>query len=98
MITLTQELSQLEVELLSCVINRPRPHGSHTNLHKSSRPFSNEFHAPVTTDLTPSGSVCDWCGQAAERQHTAIGGSWHNKTGAFCSPCGQRFLEKVVNS
>jgi hypothetical protein len=72
MITLTQKLSQLEVELLSCVINRPRPHGSHTNLHKSSRPFSNEFHAPVATNLAPPGSVCGWCGQIAERRLTPL--------------------------
>jgi hypothetical protein len=98
MITLEKELSQLEADLLSCVINRSRSHGSHTNRHKSSRPFSNEFQAPVSADLVPPDSVCDWCGQTAERQLTAIGGSFHNRTGAFCSPCGQLFLEKVVNS
>jgi hypothetical protein len=98
MITLTKEITQLEAELLSCVTNRPRPHGSHTNLHKSSRPFSNEFQAPFATDLTPAGSVCDWCGQTAERRLTALGGSWHDKTGVFCSPCGQLFQEKIVNS
>jgi hypothetical protein len=97
-ITLTKELSQLEVELLSCVINRPRLRGSHTNLRKSSRSFSDEFRASVTSDLVASGCVCDWCGQTAERRLTAIGGSFHNKTGAFCSPCGQRFSEKIVNS
>jgi hypothetical protein len=98
MVTSTKELSRLEGELLSCIINSPRTHGSHTDLHKSERPFSNEFQASVTTDLTPLGSVCDWCGQAAERRFTALGGCCHNKTGVFCSACGQLFVEKVVKS
>jgi hypothetical protein len=98
MVTLTKERFQLEVELLSCVINRPRPHGSHTNQHKAAWPCSNEFQASVVTDLTSPGTVCDWCDQTAEQRLTALGGSWHNKTGVFCSPCGQLFLEKVVNS
>lgn len=98
MITLTKELSQLNIELLCCVIDRPRSNRSHTNLHKSSRPHSNEFQASVTTDLTSPDSVCGWCGQTAERRLTVLGGSWHNKTGVFCSPCGQRFTEKVAHS
>lgn len=98
MTTSTKELSRLEGELLSCVINSPRTHGSHTNLHESERSFSNEFNAPVTSDLTTVGSVCDWCGQGAEQRLTAIGGSWHNKTGVFCCSCGQVFMEKIVKS
>jgi hypothetical protein len=98
MFTLTKELPPLDVELVSCVINRPRAQSSHTNLHKPSRVFSNEFQAPVATDLTSPDAVCDWCGQTAERRFTALGGSQHNRTGVFCSPCGQRFIEKIVNS
>lgn len=94
MVTLTKELSSLERELLSCVINRLWPHG---NLPKSERLFSNEFQAPVATDLVSPDTVCDWCGQTAERRLTVLGGSSHNKTGAFCSPCGQLFLEKKDN-
>jgi hypothetical protein len=69
MVTLTKERSQLEVELLSCVINRSWSHGSHTNQHKSTWPCSNEFQAPVATDLAPPGTVCDWCGQTAEQRY-----------------------------
>ena len=96
-ITLTKELSSLERELLDCVINRPWAHDSKPKQLKSERPCSHEFQAHVTTDLVSPETVCDWCGQTAERRFTAIGGSSHNKTGAFCSPCGQLFLEKTVN-
>jgi hypothetical protein len=96
MVTLKQP--QLEVELLSCAISRPQTDGSHTNRRGSSGPFSNEFLGPVATDLTQRGSVCSWCGQTGERRFTAIGGSFHNKSGVFCNPCGQLFLEGVVNS
>ena len=57
MITLTKGPPPLEAELLSRIINRPRPDRGHTNLHKSSRPFSNEFQDLVATDLAPPGSV-----------------------------------------
>jgi len=98
MVTLTKELPQLEVEWLSGAINGPQLHGCQTNLHRSERLFSNEFQAPVATDLIPPDAVCDWCGQTAERRLTVLGGSWHNKTSVFCHPCGQLFLEKIVNS
>ena len=98
MVTLTKELPSLDVELLSFVINRPRPHRGHTHLDKPSRAFADEFQAPVITDLPSPDAVCDWCGRTAERRLTALGGSLHNMTGVFCHPCGQLFTEKVVNS
>jgi hypothetical protein len=98
MVTFAKKQPQLEVELHSCVINRPQTDGSHTNLRGSSGPFSNEFQGPVAMDLTVRESVCGWCGQAGERRLTAIGGSFHNKGGVFCNPCGQLFLEKIINS
>lgn len=97
MIRLTKELSPLQRELLSCVINRPWPYENQTNLPKSEGPFSSEFQSPVATDLVSPDTVCDWCGQTAERRFTALGGNSHNKTGAFCSPCGQLFLDKTVS-
>jgi len=97
-VTLTKEQSQLEIELLSCIIDRPQLDESYTNWRGSAVPFSNEFQGPVTTDLAPRGSVCGWCGQAGERQLTAIGGSFHNKGGVFCNSCGQLFLERIVSS
>lgn len=59
---------------------------------------NNEFHRPFSVDFVPRGSVCEWCGQPAERQLTAIGGTFHNESGIFCRPCGMQFSEVVVNS
>jgi hypothetical protein len=57
-----------------------------------------EFHRPISADFAPRGSTCEWCGQPAERQLTAIGGTYHNQSGLFCRSCGERFLDAVVNS
>ena len=57
-----------------------------------------EFHRPISADFAPLGSVCEWCGEPAERQLTAIGGSHHNQGGVFCRACGERFLETVVHA
>ena len=59
---------------------------------------SNEFRRPVSVDFAPRGSACEWCGKPAERQLTAIGGSFHNESGVFCSPCGEKFSQAVANS
>ena len=58
----------------------------------------NEFHRPIAADFAPSGSVCEWCGQPAERQLTAIGGRYHNQSGVFSHSCGEKFLETVIHS
>lgn len=58
----------------------------------------NEFHRPISADFAPRGSVCEWCGQPAERQLTAIGGTFHNQSGVFCHSCGERFLDTVIHS
>ena len=59
---------------------------------------NNEFRRPVSVDFAPRGSACEWCGKPAERQLTAIGGSFHNESGVFCSPCGEKFSQAVINS
>ncbi len=59
---------------------------------------SNEFRRPVSVDFAPRNSSCEWCGQPAERQLTAIGGSFHNESGVFCSPCGEKFSQAVINA
>ncbi len=59
---------------------------------------SNEFRRPVSVDFAPRGSSCEWCGKPAERQLTAIGGDYHNESGVFCSPCGEKFSLAVLNS
>jgi hypothetical protein len=58
----------------------------------------NEFQRPVSVDFAPHGSHCEWCGKPAERQLTAIGGSYHNESGIFCRSCGEQFTQGVVNS
>ncbi len=58
----------------------------------------NEFHRPISVDFAPRGSSCEWCGKPAERQLTAIGGAYHNESGVFCSPCGERFSQGVINA
>lgn len=58
----------------------------------------NEFRRPVSVDFAPRGSSCEWCGKPAEKQLTAIGGSYHNESGLFCSPCGEKFSNVVINA
>jgi hypothetical protein len=59
---------------------------------------NNEFLRPVSVDFAPYGSVCEWCGQPAEHQLTAIGGTFHNEGGFFCRPCGEEFVRMVAHS
>lgn len=58
----------------------------------------NEFRRPVSVDFAPRGSRCEWCGNPAESQLTAIGGVAHNEGGFFCRPCGEKFVEAVLNA
>ena len=58
----------------------------------------NEFQRPIAVDFAPRGRVCEWCGKLAERQLTAIGGTHHNRSGVFCRPCGEEFLECVISA
>lgn len=58
----------------------------------------NEFRQPVSVDAAPKGSRCEWCGEPAERQLTAIGGHYHNESGLFCRSCGEKFTQAVINS
>jgi hypothetical protein len=60
--------------------------------------FMNEFRRPISVDFAPRGSSCEWCGKAAEKQLTAIGGKYHNESGLFCRECGEKFAEAVINS
>ncbi|TMD68260.1 MAG: hypothetical protein E6I91_04890 [Chloroflexi bacterium] len=58
----------------------------------------NEFRRPISVDSAPRGSRCEWCGQPAEQQLTAIGGIYHNEGGLFCRPCGEQFSLTVVTN
>jgi hypothetical protein len=57
---------------------------------------TNEFHRPISVDSAPRGSRCEWCGNPAEQQLTAIGGVSHNEGGLFCRPCGEQFSLAVI--
>jgi hypothetical protein len=56
----------------------------------------NEFQSPIAEDFAPCGRVCGWCGQPADQQLTAIGGTYHNRSGVFCRSCGEKFLGCVI--
>jgi len=58
----------------------------------------NEFRRPISVDSAPRGSQCEWCGQPAVQQLTAIGGRYHNDSGLFCGSCGEKFAQVVMNS
>ncbi|QBD82179.1 hypothetical protein EPA93_41850 [Ktedonosporobacter rubrisoli] len=60
--------------------------------------LDNEFRRPFSVDFVPQGSLCEWCGEPAERQLTAIGGRYHNESGLFCRSCGEKFSQAVINS
>jgi hypothetical protein len=57
---------------------------------------TNEFLRPISVDSAPRGSRCEWCGNPAEQQLTAIGGISHNEGGLFCRPCGEQFSLAVI--
>jgi hypothetical protein len=59
-------------------------------------PTNNEFRRPVSIDSAPRGSRCEWCGEPADKQLTAIGGSYHNESGLFCRSCGDKFTQAVA--
>lgn len=58
----------------------------------------NEFRRPIAVDFAPRGSLCEWCGKPAEKQLTAIGGSYHNESGLFCRSCGEQFSQTVIKA
>jgi hypothetical protein len=60
--------------------------------------LNNEFRRPFSVDFAPRGSRCEWCGDPAERQLTAIGGRHHNESGVFCRFCGDQFTQAVINA
>lgn len=59
---------------------------------------TNEFRRPISVDFAPRGSRCEWCGEPAIRQLTAIGGSHHNESGVFCRSCGEQFERSIINA
>ena len=60
--------------------------------------FENEFRRPISIDLAPPGSVCEWCGKPAVYQLTAIDGNHHNEQGLFCSTCSVQYTCAMADS
>lgn len=59
---------------------------------------TNECTSPIAIDFAPSGSSCEWCGQMAEYELTAIGGAYHNMSALFCRSCGTVFISSVTSA
>jgi hypothetical protein len=59
---------------------------------------TNEFTSPIAIDFAPAGSSCQWCGQAAAHELTAIGGAFHNMSALLCRVCGSEFIKAVTGS
>jgi len=56
----------------------------------------NIFYQAVSRDFVPHGRCCEWCGQPAVQQLTALGGLHHNQSGCFCLACGKAFIRAVT--
>jgi hypothetical protein len=54
------------------------------------------FYQRVSRDFVAQGRRCEWCGQPAVQQLTALGGPHHNQSGCFCLSCGKDFMH-IVN-
>lgn len=59
---------------------------------------ANEFSSPVAIDFAPACSRCHRCGEAAEYELIAIGGSFHNMSALFCRSCGNEFIKAITGS
>jgi uncharacterized protein (DUF427 family) len=57
-----------------------------------------EFRSPVTLDVAPVGSVCEWCGRRASYLVIVVGGKHHNEEAYFCHECGQAYIRAVADS
>ncbi|HLZ59968.1 MAG TPA: hypothetical protein VKR06_23720 [Ktedonosporobacter sp.] len=53
------------------------------------------FYQPISRDTAPPSRHCEWCGQPAVQQLTALGGLRHNQGGYFCLSCGKAFVRIV---
>lgn len=57
-----------------------------------------DFRQPVSIDTAPKAHCCEWCGQPAVYQLTALGGLHHNEAGCFCQACGEAFVRAVAET
>jgi hypothetical protein len=57
-----------------------------------------EFRQPLSIDVAPEGSVCEWCGKPAEHQFIVLGEIYQNESCLFCHTCGEAFVCAVASS
>lgn len=57
-----------------------------------------DFRQPVSIDTAPKSRHCEWCGEPAVYQLTALGGSRHNEGGCFCQICGEAFVQAIADT
>ena len=60
--------------------------------------IENEFRQPLSMDVAPEESVCEWCGKPAEHQFIVLGEICHHEIGLFCHTCGEAFVCAVASS
>jgi hypothetical protein len=60
--------------------------------------IENEFRQPLSIDVAPAGSTCQWCGKPAAHQLTALGRKDYNESELFCPSCGEEFIRAVASS
>lgn len=57
-----------------------------------------DFRQTVSIDPSPKSRRCEWCGEPAVYQLTALGGLHHNQGGYFCQTCGEEFVRTTADT
>jgi len=57
-----------------------------------------EIRQPVTIDIAPRGSTCQWCGKPAGLQLTVLGDRYRNEGKYFCQLCAEEFARTVADT
>ena len=60
--------------------------------------IDNEFRQPLSFNIAPEGSVCEWCGKPAKHQFIMLGGNCQHESSLFCLTCSDEFVRTVASS
>ncbi len=58
----------------------------------------NQIRRPITVDIAPRGSACQWCGKPAGLRLTVQGDKAYNEGRYFCQLCGDEFVRTVADT